>query len=193
MITETLEKEKAYTVTEYFSLDQDSETKLEYHDGKIVAMSGGTTTHSSIAVKLITALCNLLEDQPFEVYNSDVKVQIPVYNRFVYPDVMVVSQPPMHFKKRKDTITNPLLVIEVLSPSTKKHDKDNKFTMYRTLPSLREYVLVEQDQPRITTFFRNATNHWEDNDVVGREGVARLSSVAGEIPLARIYKNIEFK
>lgn len=105
---------------------------------------------------------------------------------------MVVSQQPISFKKRKDTITNPLLVVEVLSPSTKKYDKTNKFMMYRTLPSLREYVLVEQDQPRITIFFRNAANHWEDTDVTDREGSVRLQSVAGEIPLARVYKNIDF-
>ncbi len=198
MITETLVKERTYTIAEYFEIDKGSETKLEYHNGKIITMSGGTATHSSIAVKILTALYNLLEDQPFEVYNSEVKIQIPAYNRFVYPDVMVVSQKPVYYKKRKDTITNPLLVVEVLSPSTKIHDPvstagTDKFMVYRTPPSLREYVLVEQDQPRVTTFFRNAANHWEDTDVMGQEGVLHLQSVAAEIPLARIYKNIEFE
>ncbi len=192
MTTETLVEERTYTVAEYFRIDKRSAVKLEYHNGKITAMSGGSTTHSSIAVKILTALYNLLEDQPFEVYNSEVKTQVPTYNKFIYPDVMVVSQKPVYFKKRKDTVTNPLLVIEVLSPSTQKHDRTNKFMMYRTLPSLKEYVLVEQDQPRVTTFFRNAANHWEDTDVTGREGILRLQSVAEEIPLARVYKNIDF-
>ena len=193
MTTETLEKERVYTIAEYFEIDGDSETKLEYHNGKIIPISGGTTNHSSIAVKILTALYNLLEDQPFEIYNGEVKVQIPAYDKFVYPDVMVVSQKPVFFKKRKDTITNPLLVVEVLSPSTQKHDRTDKFMMYRTLPSLREYVLVEQDQPRVTTFFRNDAGHWEDTDVTGLEGVTRLQSVVGEISLARVYKNIEFE
>jgi Uma2 family endonuclease len=130
---------------------------------------------------------------PFEIHTSDVKIQIPAYQKFIYPDAAVVSGQAVHFEDKQDVLINPLLVVEVLSPSTKKHDKDNKFTMYRTLPSLREYVLVEQDQPRVTTFFRNDAGHWEDTDVVGREGIARLSSVAGEIPLARVYRNIEFK
>ena len=191
-MTETLEKEKTYTVAEYFEIDADSEVKLEYHNGKILPMSGGTTTHSKIAVKIITALSNLLDDESFEVYNSEVKVQIPEYKKFVYPDVMVVSQQPIYFEKRKDTIMNPLLVVEVLSPSTQRHDKTNKFLMYRTLPSLKEYVLVEQDQARVTTFFRNEAQHWEDTDVAGVEQSVRLRSINGEVSLARIYKNINF-
>lgn len=192
MTTETLEKERVYTVAEYFEIDKGSETKLEYHNGKIIAMSGGTTIHSRIAARIITILSNLLDDGPFEVYTSDIKIQIPTYHKFVYPDAAVVSEHPEYYENRRDIITNPLLVVEVLSPSTKKHDKTNKFMMYRTLPSLREYVLVEQDQPRVTTFFRNAADHWEDTDVTSREGSVRLQSVAGEIPLARVYKNIDF-
>ncbi len=193
MTTETLEKEKVYTVAEYFEIDEGSETKLEYHNGKIIAMSGGSSTHSRIAARIITILSILLDDGPFEIYTSDIKIQIPAYQKFIYPDAAVVSKKPEYFKNRRDIIMNPLLVVEVLSPSTEKRDKADKFMMYRTLPSLTEYVLVEQDQPRVTTFFRNAANHWEDNDVTGLEGNVRLQSVAGEISLARVYKNIDFE
>ncbi len=191
-MTELLEKEKTYTVAEYFEIDTDSEVKLEYHNGKIIPTSGEITTHSKIVVKIITVLSNLLDDQPFEVYNSEVKVQIPEYKKFVYPDVMVVRGQPVYFENRKDIITNPLLVVEVLSPSTQRHDKTNKFLMYRTLPSLKEYVLVEQDQARVTTLFRNDAQHWEDTDVVGLDQSVRLRSIESEITLARIYKNITF-
>ena len=115
MMTETLEK--TYTIEEYFALEDRSEEKLEYHNGKIITLSGGTTDHSKIAVKIITALSILLDDQPFEVYNSDIKIQIPAYNKFVYSDVAVVSGSPEYYQGRRDTITNPLLVVEILSPS----------------------------------------------------------------------------
>jgi Uma2 family endonuclease len=189
---ETLEKEKVYTVDEYFEIDQQSEEKLEYHHGKIIPMSGGTTTHSKIAAKIITALSNLLEDKPFEIYTSDIKIQIPEYGKFVYADVSVVSGKSEHYQGRRDTIVNPLLVVEVLSPSTKKHDRASKFMMYRTLPSLREYVLIEQDRPYVTTFFRNQARHWEDTDASDLNQSVRLRSVGEEIPLARIYKTIDF-
>ena len=115
----------------------------------------------------------------------------------MYPDAMVVSEGPEYYQNRRDTIVNPLLVVEVLSPSTKVHGPvstagTNKFMMYRTLPSLREYVLVEQDRPYVTTFFRNQAGHWEDTDVSDLNQSVRLRSVGEEIPLAQIYKNIDF-
>ena len=132
MMTETLEK--TYTIAEYFALDERSEEKLEYHNGKITTMSGGTTDHSKKAVKIITALSILLDDKPFEVYNSDIKIQTPAYNKFVYSDVAVVSGSPEYYQGRRDMIINPLLIIEILSPSTQRHDRTDKFIMYRTLP-----------------------------------------------------------
>ncbi len=194
---ETLEKEKVYTVDEYFEIDQQSEEKLEYHHGKIIPMSGGTTTHSKIAAKIITALSNLLDDQPYEVYSSDIKIYLLRHGKFVYADASAVSGKSEHYQGRRDTIVNPLLVVKVLSPSTEKHDPvstagNSKFMMYRTLPSLREYVLVEQGRPYVTTFFRNQAGHWEDADVSDLNQLVRLRSVGEEIPLARIYKDIDF-
>ena len=189
---ETLTKETTYTVEEYFTLDQRSEEKLEYYNGKIIPMSGGTTTHSKISLRIGAVLLLLLDDQPYEVYSSDVKIQLPQYNRFVYADASVVSGKPEHYEGRRDTIVNPLLVVEVLSPSTEKHDRNSKFTMYRTLPSLQEYVLIEQGRPFVTTFFRNDAGHWEDTDVSTLDQSVRLRSVDSEVPLAQLYKNIDF-
>ena len=190
MMTETLEK--TYTIEEYFALEDRSEEKREYHNGKITTLSGGTTDHSKIAVKIITALSILLDDQPLEVYNSDIKIQIPAYNKFVYSDVAVVSGSPEYYQGRRDTITNPLLVVEILSPSTQRHDRTDKFMMYRTLPSLKEYVLVEQEQPRITTFYRNEAQHWEDTDVEELTNSIALRSVDGALALSNVYKGIDF-
>ncbi len=194
---ETLEKKQVYTVNEYFEIDQQSEEKLEYHHGKIIPMSGGTTTHSKIAAKIITALSNLLDDQPYEVYSSDIKIYLLRYGKFVYADASAVSGKPEHYQGRRDTIVNPLLVVKVLSPSTEKHDPvstagSSKFAMYRTLPSLREYVLVEQSCPYVTTFFRNQAEHWEDTEVSDLNQSVCLRSVGKKVSLAQIYKNINF-
>ena len=179
-MTETLEKEKLYTLAEYFELSERSEEKLEYHNGKIITMSGGTTNHSGIALRIGAALLYLLENKPFEVYNSDIRIQIIDYGKFVYPDAVVVNNQPEYYENRRDTIVNPLLVVEVLSPSTEKKDRTSKFMAYRTIPSLREYVLVDQDQPRVTTFFRNDAQHWEDADAIGLEENVRLRSRSEE-------------
>jgi Uma2 family endonuclease len=194
-MTEALEKEKLYTLAEYFAMSERSEEKLEYHNGKITTMSGGTTNHSEIAARIAAMLIFMVdeEDKPLRVYNSDIRIQILDYGKFVYPDAAVVNREPEYYQNRKDTIVNPLLVVEVLSPSTEKKDRTSKFMAYRTIPSLREYVLVDQDQPRVTTFFRNEARHWEDADAIGLEATVRLRSIDCEVPLARIYKNINFE
>ena len=189
---ETLTRKETYTVDEYFALDSQSEQKLEYHNGNVMAMSGGTTTHSKIALRIGAMLLQLLDDQSYEVYSSDIKIQLPKYHKFVYADASVVRGAPEHYLGRRDTIVNPLLVVEVLSPSTARHDRSSKFMMYRTLPSLREYVLVEQDHPSVTTFFRNPAGHWEDTDQADPSGKVQLRAIDGEIPLAQLYKGVDF-
>jgi len=188
---EALEKEKVYSVDEYFALDEQSKEKLEYHNGKIKVMSGGTAKHSELALRIGATLLMMLEDKQFKVYNSDVKIQIPSYSTFVYPDAVVVSFEPEFYQDRKDIITNPLLVVEVLSPSTQNYDRDGKFLAYRTIPSFQEYMLIDQDRPQVTTFFRNEARHWEDNDIIGLDKNVTLRSIDCEIPLSRIYKNID--
>jgi Uma2 family endonuclease len=192
-MTEAFEKEKVYSVDEYFALDEQSEEKLEYYNGKIKVMSGGTAKHNEIAARIIAILVNSLEQSEirYRVYTSDTKIQIPSYSTFVYPDAVVVSLEPEFYEGRKDIITNPLLVVEVLSPSTQNYDRDGKFLAYRTLPSFREYMLIDQDRPQVTTFFRNEARHWEDNDIIGMDKNVMLRSVNCEIPLSRIYKNID--
>ncbi|MEM6844480.1 MAG: Uma2 family endonuclease [Bacteroidota bacterium] len=193
-MTEALEKEKLYTLAEYFALSERSEEKLEYHNGKIVARREGTIRRIELVTRTASVILLSIdeEDKRFRVYGSDVRIQISNYNQFAYPDASVVIQQPEHYRNRQDTIVNPLLVMEVLSPSTEKHDRTSKFIAYRTIPSLREYVLVDQDQPRVTTFFRNDAQHWEDADAIGLEEDVRLQSIDCEIPLSRIYKNINF-
>ncbi len=192
-MTETLEK--TYTHAEYFALEKNSLKKLEYFNGTIITMSGGTFQHNEIAARILAMLVFAIDEKEkvFHVCNSDMKIQIPSLDYFVYPDAVVVSEKPKFYNNRKDVITNPLLIVEVLSPSTQNYDRGGKFMAYRTLPSFKEYVLVNQFKPMVTTFFRKAAHHWEDQDVEGTDKSVRLQSIDCEIALSRIYKGAELK
>ena len=137
-------KEDYITFEEYLVRESESEYRSEYHDGKIVAMAGGTSRHSAIAQNSRTAISNALraKNKKCIVYDSDFKVRLESVNKGVYPDASVICDKPEYYNNRQDVYTNPLLIVEVLSKSTRNYDKGDKFTYYRTLPSFKEYVLI---------------------------------------------------
>ena len=130
-------KEKLYySPEEYLELETAAEYKSEYRDGLIIPMAGGTPNHNQIAVNLSAALNFALKGQPYRVFTSDVRLWIPQARLYTYPDVMVVSGQLQFAESRRDTITNPLIIVEVLSESTAKYDRGEKFRIYRTIPTL---------------------------------------------------------
>jgi len=191
----TTAPEKLYTVEEYLAFEKKAQSKYEYHNGKIVPMPGGTVTHNQIASRLITALTNAIDaiKKEFIVYNSDMKIQIPAYNHFVYLDAVVVCEQLAFYEGRKDIITNPILVAEVLSPSTEEYDQHMKFDKYRKIPSFREYLLVRQDGPFVSTYFREEENLWRTTDVQNLEASIALKSIECALPLSKIYKGVTFE
>ncbi|OAD23139.1 protein containing DUF820, partial [Candidatus Thiomargarita nelsonii] len=123
-----------YTPEDYLAIEEDAEYRSEYHDGEILAMAGGTFNHNRIAGNIFAALNFSLKDQKaYDVAMGDVKVWIPDTQSFLYPDVMVTAEQLQYYENRKDTITNPLVIIEVLSKSTQDYDRGDKFRSYRTL------------------------------------------------------------
>ena len=142
--------ERQYTLEEYLILEEKAEFKSEFWGGTIVAMAGGTPTHNKIAGNVLTAINNELDkkNSNCSVYNNDVKVFIPDFNREVYPDCMALCGEEKLHPKSKVTIVNPSLIIEVLSQSTKEYDSNGKFEGYRSIPSFKEYVLVWQTIPK---------------------------------------------
>ena len=189
-----VEQDKTYTLAEYFAMEKASTDKIEYIDGNVINMPGGTARHNEIALKIGAALLYALEEKEkeYKVYNSDMKIQIPAYNYFVYPDAVVISEQPEFYNNRQDIITNPLLIVEVLSPATQKYDRGGKFIAYRTLPSFKEYVIISQDKPLVTDLFRKDVHTWEDMDIEGMDQILHLRSIDCKLPLARIYKGIDF-
>ena len=185
--------QKTYlTVEEYLALERQSETRNEYIDGEIAAMTGGTSCHSLITANLTGELRQRLKPRTCRVYSGDLKVRIPESNLYVYPDVSVVCGEPQFEDGERDVLLNPTLIVEVLSPTTESYDRGKKFESYQTLESLKEYVLVAQDRPRVEHYLRQDGHVWLYTDVSGLESTVSFASIGCQVPLAEIYDKVTF-
>jgi len=183
--------ERRYSLEEYRAIEAKAEGRSEYRDGEIVLMPGGSLNHSRIGRNMLTYLTYLLRETVFEPINSDLRLWIPDYRRGVYPDVMVFEGEPELNGDRTDEVLNPILIVEVLSPSTADYDRESKFRMYRSIPSFREYLLVEQDEPFVERYSKQEQG-WllSDFNDLGRS--IPLQSVGIELAIAEIYRGIVF-
>jgi Uma2 family endonuclease len=190
-MVDTLVRQKRYTLEEYFALEEKSEEKHEYHNGKIITMPGGSIPHSKIGVNIARILDNWIAAQklPLIVLNSDTKIRIQDFNRNLYPDALVVCEKVKYWNGRTDIITNPVLIFEVLSESTEQYDREDKFRMYRTLPSFKEYVLVNQFKPLINDYFLKDEKEglWKINAADSLDAKITLASIGFELALADVY------
>ncbi len=183
---------RRYTLDEYRTLEEKAEGRSEYRDGEIVPMPGGTLKHSRISGNIFAFLKFLLRDTQFEPINSDLRLWIPEYRRGVYPDVMVFDGEPQLNGDRLDEVLNPILIVEVLSPSTADYDRQSKFRMYRSIPSFSEYLLVEQDESFVERYSKQ-TQGWLLSDFNSLEGAISLESVGVELPMTEIYRGVVFE
>jgi Uma2 family endonuclease len=177
------------TEQEYLALDRAAEFKSEFLDGEIFAMSGGSMHHSRLQRNLTTELSAGLKGD-CEAFTSDLKVRVSA-RMYTYPDVSVVCGKPLLADETHDVLLNPVAIVEVLSPSTEKYDRGLKFQHYRTIDSLREYILVDQDQVRIEQYTRQADDTWTLHDYQGRDAEMKIESIGVSIPLRRIYDRVE--
>lgn len=177
----------------YFKAEVKSFEKNEYHNGIIVKMAGGTFNHDNIASKSVTLLNVFIEKEELNYFvnSSDTKIRIEEYDKVVYPDALVVCEKPEYYDNRKDTITNPILIVEVLSDSTKNYDKTIKFEMYRTLETFKEYVLIHQDRKHVSVYSRQEDATWILRDYDGDDAIAILYHIAQcPLPLKRLYRGL---
>jgi Uma2 family endonuclease len=177
------------TEEEYLAFDRGSEFRNEYYDGEIFAMSGGTSTHAFVIANVTRAIGNALQDRPCSVASSDFRVRISG-KYYTYPDVVVVCDPIKLIGR--DTLLNPVLLVEVLSPSTENRDRTFKLDQYRQIESLPEYILVWQTEPRVEIFRRDSSGRWINSSFSGLESTAVFASVEVSVPLAAIYHRIDF-
>jgi Uma2 family endonuclease len=195
-----LEPTRRYTVEEYLELEGNSpQEKYEYREGLIVnmrealAMAGAAPVHVLIATNVAVALSNRLQGGPCRGYVNDLRVRIPRKALYTYPDTTVVCGKE-NFDQHPTagaTLTNPRLIVEVLSPSTELYDRGDTFALYREIPSLAEYVLVAQSQPRVETYFRH-DGGWAFHPYDGRTSAVKLLSLNIELPMGEIYTGVEF-
>jgi Uma2 family endonuclease len=183
-----------FSVAEYLERERKAVDKHEYRDGEILLMAGGSRSHSLMIANVIAALHSRLQGKPCRVYDSNLRVQVPRKVLYTYPDVSVIcgQSDPDENDPAGDTVTNPRLIVEVLSDSTEAYDRGKKFDGYRELESLQEYVLVSQEAPRVETFFRQPDGTWLLTPVSGLNASVRLRSIETEVALAAIYQGVEF-
>ena len=177
---------------EYLRLERAAEYRSEYFDGEMFAMADGSPRASLIGANVIGEIGQLLKGHRCTPYDSNLRVHIPATGLYTYPDASVVCGPIELVPGHDDLLTNPTLIVEVLSDSTEAYDRGRKFAHYRTLPSFAEYVLVSQKEPLVEVFFRQGDGTWQLTPVRGCEAVVRLQSLGIELRLAEVYDRVEF-
>lgn len=183
---------KTYTPEEYLELETTSTTRNEYRNGEIIPMTGGTPTHNELIGALTVMLRLGLKGKPLQVFVTDQRLWIPERAIHTYPDVMVVPRPIILQEGRKDTVTQPIFIAEVLSNSTKNYDRSEKFADYRTIPSFQEYLLIDQVKPHVERYIKQSENQWLFIEYDSLDDRFMLSSVGIEVSLTDLYENIEF-
>ncbi len=182
------------SLDEYREIAETAEERLEYRNGEVLVMSGGSFAHSRIATNMSGFLIFILRDTNFAVCGSDMRIWIPEFQCGTYADVLVIDGEPEFNDQRTDEILNPLLIVEVLSPSTQGYDRSEKFRKYRSIPSLAEYLLISQSEPYIEHYSRSENNEiWQFQICDRLDQNLTLPSLNIEVPLKEIYRRVVTK
>ncbi len=180
------------TPEEYLEFERKSEERHEYFDGAIFAMSGARRNHNKVATNISGLIWQHLKGVDCESYSNDMRVFVPKTGLYTYPDVVVVCGEPQFQDKVFDTLLNPTLLIEVLSESTESYDRGKKFQHYRSIESLREYVLISQDEARIEKYVKSGDGFWVLSEAVGLDSEIEFSSIECRVALDEVYDKIDF-
>jgi Uma2 family endonuclease len=181
-----------YSPEEYLRMEEHAEYKSEYIFGEIYAMVGGTGEHSSISSNVISELGVLLRGKPCRVYNSDLRIMAMEHGIYSYADALVICGEPDYVLGRRDTITNPILIVEVLSPSTENYDRGKKFEIYRSIPTLQSYLLVDQSRIYVEHHRKVANNNWLMESYTDINQYVPIPAIDVTIAIANLYDKIEF-
>jgi Uma2 family endonuclease len=184
-------QKRRWTAAEYLAFERASETKHEFVDGEVYMMAGASRAHNLILLNTASNLHQQLRPKSCEGYTNDMRVRVADED-FVYPDFVAVCGEPILADETFDTLLNPTLIIEVLSPSTQTYDRVGKFRLYRTLESLQEYLLVAQDEARIERFLRQPDGQWLFAEAVGLDAALELASIGCTLALADVYEKVTF-
>ena len=185
-------RKNLYTLEEYFALEKRSSLKHEYRNGEIFVMSGAQPNHNRVAVNVISELRFQLKSRSCEVFGSDQRVKVHVASPYLYPDASVACPKP-EFQPISGllTLTNPSLIIEVLSPTTADDDRGAKFIQYQTIPTLQEYLLIDPDMIKITHYIKQPDNMWRPLEITDLTTTIELPAISCSLLLTEIYRNVE--
>jgi Uma2 family endonuclease len=188
-----LKTPKIYSLAEYLAKEEQSIHKHEFYNGYIFRKPVLKYKRNKICSNVIYCLGNAIEkieDKIFLVLNSDQKKYIPSENVSLYSDALVISEKPIFWENREDLLLNPLVIVEVASKGTRGYDRGEKFMSYKSIPSFKEYVLIEQDKHHVETWFRQDAETWKVSVVEGIDAIVSLRSIAVALALKDIYKHL---
>jgi Uma2 family endonuclease len=184
------EAQRRIDFDEYLALERAGEVRHEYLRGELFAMVGASRAHNSIVTRLVVALHTRLAGRGCEVYSNDMRVRVEATDFVAYPDVVVACGEPHFHDAHTDTLLDPVLIVEVLSPSTSDYDRGSKFAHYRSIPSLRDYLLVAQDEVRVEHFAAEQAGTWRFSETRDPAAVIDVPSVGCRLPLAEVYEGL---
>lgn len=186
-------KRSIFSLAEYFAQEEQAEDRSEFYEGEIFAMAGGTANHNLITINVTASLRDAVRNKPCKAFMADMRLLVKRRQLYTYPDVMVICGPLQYAPGRNDTVTNPVLIVEVLSPSTEAYDRGKKFEFYRTIDSLKEYVLVDQSRLYVERHRPLGLGRWEMTAFTAPEEALFLESVDVELTLGAIYDGVELE
>jgi len=178
---------------DYLVFERASDVRHEYYDGEVWAMASASREHNLICTNIVRVLGNQLLERPCEIYQSDMRVKIQISTVYTYPDIAIACGDPQFTDETVDILLNPTLLIEVLSPSTERHDRGEKFHHYRQIKSLREYCLISQDKARVEVYQLAAENKWLLTEANGLHNNIALASLDCTLSLAEVYRRVAFE
>jgi Uma2 family endonuclease len=184
---------KLLSPEEYLAKERVSKERNEYFEGKTITMTGASLAHNRILINLIREIGSVLKDKPCEILPTDMRVTVPSRQAYMYPDATIVCGGPEMEDKQFDTLQNPVVIFEILSPSTKNHDRGKKFTFYKQIPSFREYVLIDSSECFVEISRRQEDGSWQFEATTDPYGHMTLSSIRYPLSLEELYRNVSFK
>lgn len=188
-----LPKTNRYSPAEYLLMERQAATRHEYYQGEIFALAGASLNHNKIVVNLVREISWQFKKRPCVVYANDMRVKVEASGLYTYPDIVALCGDAQVEDSQADTLVNPQLIIEVLSPSTEQYDRGLKFDLYRKLESLQEYILVSSLKWQIMHYLRQGPNQWLLREIENLADSLKMSSIQCEIPLAEIYAKVDFQ
>ncbi len=189
----SIQPKRRLSPEEYLEIERQAEYKSEYYNGEMFAFAGASENHVVITGNVSAIFHAQLKNKKCKVYSNDMRVKVSTTGLFTYPDVAVVCNQGKFEDEHRDTLLNPIVIVEVLSPSTENYDRGTKFEHYRTIDSLTDYLLVAHDKIHVEHYVRQSDRSWLFSEYKSAEDKIKIESIGCELLVAEIYEKVEFE